>query len=251
MDYSAADFLTVDEIISDVTASVNDREFSLMSKGYYVSTIQSCLQELAYDTLFDVRYESIPINGSTRIDMPKGAFNIRNMWVFNGDNCGMNDSQKVWYKRNYYTNGNGGISNNTGKGGDMFFKHVHVPGNLLFGNVQNGIIMLSQSCTGYEKLFIEFNGVGCDIGETPSIPMHLRRAVTLWSKMQILEIKMAQAAGTAEFPHWSKMRDNTYTELYGRRGTEDSVWSDAQTRVKRMSKHKANDLKEYFTRMNS
>ena len=57
MNISKENMISPLEILSDVLKLADDESFKDNSKGYYMSLIQQALQELAFDTFFDVRTE--------------------------------------------------------------------------------------------------------------------------------------------------------------------------------------------------
>ena len=96
MDFSRQSFVTVNEILADVLKIVKDSSFKVNSRGFYVSQIQQALEELSFDTYFDERSEVFEVPADLRLDMPKGAFNLKNMYLFNGTECDISRSQNVY-----------------------------------------------------------------------------------------------------------------------------------------------------------
>ena len=270
MDISKHNFVTVNEILSDVLKLVDDERYEINSRGYYVSIIQQALEGLAFDTFFDVKTEDFEFpKDDLRLDMPIGSFNIRHIYIFNGDKCHVASAQKLWYKRNYYPakKGTGYFADNRGNNsGDPFYpsssfdrnttlkedgliispSNRATVNNSYFYNVQNGIIMFSSICRSYAKVHIEFNGTGCDIGDIPIIPMFLREAVNDFTAEMALRIRMAKPDGRQYGALW---------QIYDKRLNRDEQygigvgsWRRAAIRVKTLSKAKRDDLFEYFGR---
>lgn len=263
MDISRANFVTTNEILADVLMSVDDESFSAMSPGFYRSQVQQALEELSFDTFFDEQRESFPFPHKTlSLEMPKGAFNLREIYVFNGNECIVARSQKLWWKRNYFTKGHGYFANNKGsQNHDPFIDSTspmrHIAGNVVarnggtsmqntfFFNVQNGLIMFSPRCSSFSKVHIVYNGTGCDVGDIPVIPQFLRQAVKDYVCEVALRIRMAKDPSGKWGMLWkiydkSLNRDGSY-------GPEGS-WSRAEYRVKTLSRAKREDLKEYLGR---
>jgi hypothetical protein len=241
MEFSSHDFVSVNEILSDVTAVVHDREFSMMSKGWYTSQVQQALHELSFDTVFDEKRVVIPVPSDLRAELPSGAFNIKEIYLFNGTECDIASSQRVWYKKNHFTAGSGRISN----GNDPFFGNVNEP-NIFYADMYNGMIVLSSNCRIYQNLFVVYNGVGCEVGAVPVVPLFLREVTKLWVSDKAFEIRQAQSIGTSEFSQWRAMKSDNYVKL---KGGNYSEWDKAELRVKSMGTKARRDFKEYLTRM--
>lgn len=255
MNTSRHNFVTVNEILSDVLKLVDDERYETNSKGYYTSLIQQALEGLAFDTFFDERREDFEFPVDTlSLEMPIGAFNIKHIYLYTGTSCDITRSQKVWWKKNYYTNGNGYFADNKGNNSDPFFPSenlgirkdallvrptAHVE-NHFFYNVQNGIIMFSSKCRVYPRVHVVYNGTGCDLGDIPIIPLFLREAVVDFTTEFTLRIKMAKPDGR----QWAQLWQ-IYDKKLDRNGFDGS-WHRAEMRVKTMSSAERNDLFEYL-----
>ena len=202
MNISKQNMVTPNEILSDATAYCGEEDFKIISRGFFMSLLQRAVQELAFDTFFDERTETFNVPENLNLEMPKGAFNIRQMYLFSGDECNIANSQNVYWKRNYYTKGNGYLARDkVGNHRDPFYENrsfgnddgpyandpsLRRTGKLssirqtYFYNIQSGMIMLSSTCRNFEKIAIVFNGVGANIGDVPFVPMLFREAVTSW-----------------------------------------------------------------------
>lgn len=194
--------------------------------------------------------------------MPIGAFNIRDIYLYEGTTCDIARSQKVWWKRNYYTNGNGYFADNKGNNhNDPFMpsntigrmakdgpvtRHRASVENHFFANTQNGIIMFSSACRVFPKVHLVYNGTGCEIGDVPFIPLFLREAVIDFASEATLRIRMAKPDGKGYAALWQIYdkrlnRDQQY-------GMGQGSWYRANDRVKSMSTAEKSDLYEYLNR---
>lgn len=265
MNISNHNMISPEEILSDVLKQVSDESFKDNSRGYYMSLIQQGLSELAFDTFFDERTETCAIPENLNIEMPKGAFNIRQLYLFNGTECDIATSQNVYWKRNYYTKGNGFLARDKGyNNNDPFYDsrtlgrhndnetiitggrdHSSISQSYFY-NIQGGIIMLSASCRRFENIAMVFNGTGADIGEVPFIPQLFREAIKMWVLDGALKVKMANAVGV-EFNKWQTiwaMNDRLLRKPY------TGVWEEAQVRAKSIDSKQREDIKEYLGRLN-
>ena len=108
MNFSPHSFVSVNEILADVLKITNDSGFKINTRGWYISQVRQALQELSFDTFFDEKNEELIIPNDLRVDMPKGAFNLKQLFLFNGTKCNVgSNTPTVWYKQNYWTGGNG------------------------------------------------------------------------------------------------------------------------------------------------
>jgi len=253
------------EILSDVLKQIDDESFKDSSKGYYMSLIQQALSELAFDTFFDERTETFPVPENLNLEMPKGSFNIRQLYLYSGTECNIENSQNVYWKRNYYTKGNGflardkGYNNNNdpfydsrtfGRYENPYLRRVNNGKSSIseafYYNVQGGVIMLSASCKRFENIAIVFNGTGADIGDVPFIPQLFREAIKMWVLDSALKVKMAMAVG-ADFNKWQTLwsiNNNLLRKPY------TGIWEEAQVRAKSIDSKQREDLKEYLGRLN-
>lgn len=265
MNTSRNNFVTVNEILSDVLKKVDDERMDINSKGYYTSLVQQALEGLSFDTFFDIRRESFPFpKDNLTLEMPIGAFNVKEVYLFTGSECDITRSQKVWHKENYFTRGIGYFAGNkANNSNDPFFpsntlgrnelqrgegriNQLRRAGNLdsqYFYNIQNGMIMFSSFCRNFPMVHIVYNGTGCDLGDIPIIPLFLREAVIDFVAEATLVIRMAKDP-KAWAQLWSiydkKLnRDEQY-------GWGTGSWYRAKYRVMSLSSAEKSDLFEYL-----
>jgi len=250
MNISAENMVSPDEILADVLKLANDEGFKDNSKGFYYSQIQQALQELAFETFFDLRTEFFDVPENLNLAMPLGVFNVREIYLYNGTECNFDTAQNVYWKRNYFTKGkgNGFLARDKGTNNsrDPFFQNRRVSNSLLnpslrrvdnvvssistvfFYNIQRGMIMFSSNVRTFQKVAIVFNGTGGNIGEVPFVPLFLREAVKGWVLDPILKIKMAQSVG-ADFNKWQTLWSLNESQL---RKPYTGSWETAELRVK-------------------
>ena len=111
---NANDFVSVDHLLAEITATVNDTDFKKgFSKGWYTSRIQDAIQELSFDTYWLKVQHDYKVPANCQIDMPENVFNIREIYLYSGEICDPVTSQVVYWKRlfNNTNKGNGYTSN--------------------------------------------------------------------------------------------------------------------------------------------
>lgn len=261
MNFSPHSFVSVNEILADVLKLTNDVDFRINTRGWYISQIRQALQELSFDTFFDERNEELEIPHDLRIPMPKGAFNLKQMFLFNGTKCNVGqNTPNVWYKQNYWTGGNGYLARDKwNNNGDPFYRNrngnpqarneveLGSDSQLYYFGMQNGLIMLSESCRKYEKIMIFYNGIGGEAGDLPVIPVHLRQAVKDYVTLNALDAIIADSTEPAMMNKWTFLRTTVDTRL---NKPYDGTWAKAEQRVKHTDKKVRQDYKEYLAKMN-
>lgn len=266
MNFTRQSFVTSNEILADVLKIVGDSDFRTNSKGYYISQIQQALEELSFDTYFDERNESFDVPENLRLELPEGSFNLKQVYLFRGDDCNFGSkSQIVYHKRNFINDATGSnyVARDKYKNDDLFYKsrnqgHRNDHGdrssgndrgginNLYFYGIQQGVVMLSGSCRNFEKIMLVYNGMGAAIGDIPVIPNFFRQAVKDYVAMAALGAKIAENVGRPEFNQWQSIQNGIERSL---NKPYDGSWAKAEHRAKNLDSKHREDLKEYLSSM--
>ena len=247
------DFVSVNAILSEVQMLVNDEDLRKgVTKGFLISGIEQCMQELALDTFFmtvtkDIKFDSDKL----QIEMPKNCFNIREIYMWSGKCCSPETSVIVHYKR-LYNNHNGGANYTARRQDDQtsntnidpFFQQSNLLGttsNLYYANIQNGSIMFSSSCKGFENVRLVYNAMGVDeIGDEPVIPRILRQAFIDYSVERYFRVMMAKE--TRAYSGLWKVAEEKLNNV--RTG---SLYL-ARKRIASMDTFSRSDYREYFSK---
>ncbi len=252
-------YISPDIILSNVLKLVDDERYEAMSKGFYISAIQKSLEDIAFDTFFDEQRLDFEFpSENLTLEKPPGCFNINNIYLFRGDKCDYGTAQNVYWKRNYYTTGNGYLANyRDDMSRDPFYPSGPPKGrpNIIesnggaqmptregkyYYNLQNGMIMFSSECRSYPKVHIHYSGTGCAIDDIPIIPIEFRRYVEDYITEFALRVRMAK-----EPQKWGGL-----WKIYDQRLNEDYDGSKAKVEmfVKLMDTNQRNDLSLYLGR---
>jgi hypothetical protein len=255
-------YVSINEILSIVTALVDDKDYKSLPRGFYASIVQKAIEELAIDTFFQELRQDIdfPVENLT-IDLPSGCFNVKNVYMFTGDQCSYQDSHKVWYKKNYYTTGQGYIANNKGDNkGDPFYDSAYYgntygdkslirqQGNAslerrLFYNIQMGKMMFSSSCRNAgTKVHIHYNGTGAAIGDALLIPVFARTAVEDYTMEYILRYKIAKDSDPRRWQALYNITNSRLNKPY------EGSWAKAEYRIRSMNESQRRELCEYLSK---
>jgi len=200
------DFVSVNHLLAEILTNVNDKELrNGITKGWYVSRIQDALQELAFDTFYQTITQDFNMPKNLALPMPKNAFNVREIYVFNTSCCSPLDSKIVHWKRQFnnkygadtskqYTAKvkEGNYYPNQFWNSDPYYPKVPVRSSTCYASIQNGIIMLSSSCSGYSQVRLVYNGMGVEIGDEPVVPRMLERAVVDYVEERFFNVKRSE-----------------------------------------------------------
>ena len=246
------DFLTVNQILSDVLVNVDDEDFKKgFTKGFYVSKIQQCLEELAFDTFYQEITKDLPFpTTQLTMQLPTNCFNIREIYLFNGDCCTPQTSVIVHWKR-LYNNSQGGPAYTAKQKENMrrdpYYKPWGWANNAIdkattyFANIQNGLLMFSSNSSHYNHVRLVYNGMGGDVGDSPVIPRFMRQAVIDWVSEKFW--RALKAKNPRVRPIWMDYYNILNDPKIG-------SWKRAQDRMKQMDTWEKDSMAQYLGRMN-
>ncbi len=264
MNYSNKDFVPIGQLLREITKRALDSDYRYNTKGYYRLLIQNCLQELSYDAHFMKEWFTVEIPENLSFELPEGAFNVRQMYIFNGDFCNIQTAQNVYHARQYFTAGKGLVKNNKQNNqSDPFFRDqasnnprvfASIQGSqangggragntVFFFNIQDGRVMLSKSTSRFEKVFFRSDLIP-DIDKGGIVPKFLQRAVTLYCAREGLQPRLAEGS------QFVNLYNELNKDLYGRDHESDGAWYKAEHRVQQMDYKEREDLAEYHQRLN-
>ena len=249
------DFVSVEHILADVTTTVNDAEFKNgFSKGWYVSRIQDAMQELSFDTYWQKIQQDVDMPQNCMMEMPKNVFNIREIYLYNGEICNPLNSQVVYWKRLFNNTSEGQgytakVKDDGSNSGDIFQpnqRSLSRGTNGWFGpkyyyNVMNGLLMLSQACTGFSYIRIIYNGMGVENGDMPIIPRFFERAV-----VDYVEERFYNAMKSRDPRKYRGLWNDSFQRLNDLRS---GSWKKAKGRIKSMDTQEKESMEEYISSM--
>ncbi len=259
MNFSNENYCSIKECLADVTISVNDESMTLLSPGFYSRQIRKAMEELSFSTYFNVVYLDLDIPIDLNLPIPKNMWNITDLFVYlksvvdcsetTCDNCSIDGMVRVFYKRQYISKGKDfgyTARSHEDNVNDPFVVNPGTATNLLWYNVIEGVIMLSDGCKDYDKIRIVANGlVAADIGEAKIIPPFVREAVILYA------VEKAAFALKARDVKYRPIWVDANSALYTKKSTNTvSVWDQALYLLKRRDNKERSDFITYLGRMN-
>jgi len=266
MEYSSKDLISPREVLSEVLVYTGESRYENVTKGFIISQMNKCMMALSYHTFFDERHEFFDMPSTATIEIPSGVFNIKNIYIYNGNECNIGvNTKNVYWKRDYFTNnGTMEFAKNSGKNVDDPFYQSYfnsrlsggsrsdgslgsgVSDNLYFYNEANGLVMLSPGCLNFSKIMIEFNGIWQIDESKASIPLMFQEVLVDWCTEAVFRAKLLvnpQAFRTLQMD--AVMRLGYKPETF------DGSWYKAKKLATQMGSKAKEDLKEYLTRLNS
>lgn len=270
MDFSHLDFISIDNLLGDIGVSVNDQSYNRgLDKGWYVSRLHRAIQDLAISTFYDTQTKDIFdwFNGNDlNYPIPANCFNIKEIYLFNGecknetcsgsccDTCEKRydsaRSVKVHWKPTYRNNGESGITtaninkdNRDSVDTGFYTKHHYFSGNTYYGNLQNGLMMFSDSCKNYSHIRIVYSGMGAAEDETePSVPRILSRVIHDRVKMEAFQAIATREKTPAARADYMDAKE----EYYGNGRTIKGSKLEAESLLKKMSAWERKSYNDYL-----
>ena len=241
---NAADFVSVEKIIAEVTLTVNDKNL----KNH------DCLQELAFDTFYMQIQEDFDLPKILQLKMPLDTFNIREIYLYQGEKCNPSGTQVVHHKRLFNNNYNGEgytarIKDDGSNSGDLFLSNQGsrfgnlqgFSGSKYYYNVQNGLMMFSADCAAFPYVRVIFNGMGGVDGSKPMIPRFFQRAIVDYVEERYYNAMKSRSPRTFRI-----LWQDAYNRLNDLR---TGSWSKARKRVSSMDSAEKESMEEYISSM--
>jgi hypothetical protein len=258
MNISPDNFCSIDEIKSEIIVNVNDENERLLSPGFYTRQVKKALEELSFDTYFNVVYIDLPLPTTLTMPIPKNMWNINDIFIWKHgsvdceqstcDDCSIPGMERIFYKRHFISKGKGYgyTARNHENGSDLYIRNAGQATNLKWYNVVQGVIMYSETCSPYDRVRIVANGLMAgDINASKIVPLFVRDAVTLWAT------ERAAFALKGRDPKYRVIWMDARTELYTPSSRQSgNVWDSAQYRLKHRDQKERDDWNSYLSRMN-
>ena len=252
---TANDFVSIDHILADVTATVNDMDFKKgFSKGWYISRIQDAMQELSFDTYWLKVQQDIEMPENCQLKMPKNVFNVREIYLYSGEICNPANSQVVYWKRLFNNTSSGEgytakVKDDGSNSGDAFLPNQRYFtkntngfwGPKYYYNVMNGLLMFSKDCNSFPYVRIIYNGMGVENGDMPIIPRFFERAV-----VDYVEERFYNAMKSRDPRTYRGLWTDSFNRLNDFR---TGSWSKAKKRIKSMDSQEKESMEEYISSM--
>ena len=255
-----SNYTSINNILADALLNVGDEENRLLTKGFYKRQVMNCLKEIAFDTNFLEVYGDYDMPTTLTMNIPANMYNIIDIFVYNRDgNCDHDDTivcddcvigtpERIFYKKHYISKGNGygyTARSHENNNQDPFIADPGTAQSLKWYNIQNGLIMLSQTCEDYDKVRIVANGIPVgDITNSDIIPEFARECIVLWVT------EKACFALKSKDVKYRVLWSDTRTALYGRLSRrQESVYDECRYRLRKGDTKELDDFRVYLSKM--
>lgn len=266
MNFSEKDFISADEILSDVMSFTGEERLEGVTRGFIYSQMNKCLEELSYHTFFSVISKTFDMPSSLNIEIPPMVFNVKEIFGYNGDDCTIENSETIYWKRNFYSpgSGRGYVARNREKNihdpfhssyrydrrlqaSTPYMEDANVTNKsgqrLYYYGYEQGNLMFSENCKIFSNVLIKFNGIWALDTSKPSIPRYFRQVITDWCVERVFRKKKVMN------PQMFRIQWTDAMQTLDRNGFNGS-WYEAEKIVKRMGTKEKQDLNEYLSRLN-
>jgi hypothetical protein len=246
MDQNPNNFMSINEVLSNVMMILNDEDNSKLSPGYYIAQVHDGIDELGFDVDFIPQTIDIKIPPDLMIDMPEGLFNLKDINIYKGTPDKVGYAETCYWRKGVQTRGKEtGVTANVNSFSrtDPFFRCHVWENSLYYFSVQNGIIRLSDACQNYDYVRLTYSGIPSQkLDFVKMIPPEVRKGLVDW-----VTVRCAQSL---------KSRDNRYRiiELDAQRSLDEygynGSWHEAKERLRRLDKKKMRDTILYNAKLN-
>jgi len=252
-------YVTPESLIFNAAAFAGDVKHQYIPKGVFMAWIRDAFVELNMQSHFQEQRVNVDFDARTlTIPLPEDCFDIRNIYMFTGTECTFDNTKKVYWKRNYYTEGQGYVANDKWNNGrdPIFTSHnsihetkIDEPSNgtnaLLFYNVQMGNLMFSSNCkSAGTRVHIHYSGTGSTVMDAPIIPIFYKNAIEDYIIEAGLRMRMAMDPINAKAFAYNQQIYERRLDKEGMRGS----WHNAKMLSRTMNTAQRNDLNNYLSR---
>jgi hypothetical protein len=180
--------------------------------GYpvYRSFLQQALEKLSFEVPWDFRVLDVAISETRIVQLPPKYVGIKNIYIYRGDTCNPTTSVRVIVKENYTHGGERGAFQNVqwqNRENAMLRSSGWVePWDLKYAGIQGGKLYLSPQSHGYDRVRIEYLGIGIDAfcpDEPIRVPLFARQGIIDYVAMLALEHRI-----------YTEGKENLFTSRY-------------------------------------
>lgn len=188
----SSELIAPNEVIADLLLAVGDPGYKLgYTPGFYQERVKSVVhQDLAvamylFEKEVDIKYDASRL----QVQLPADFFNPRQIYLHQGQCCGTGGTGFVilhWHRG--MNNSPGGAAYTAERVENQNYDPDYQPvyqavwtfyNNTYYGNISNGLLMLSPQCSSYQYVRLIYNTLGGPYDEIPFIPRVLKNFV-LW-----------------------------------------------------------------------
>lgn len=234
------------QVILTACRLAQDEGMANLDGPFYEACLRDAVQELCFDTSWDIRTMDFEMPSTGILEMPEGVGGFRHIYCYDGEHCGIGETQEALIKPNYTHNGGDGFFarqkgvNNNAVVDDTTSLMGESPG-MFYCGVEMGKIYFSPQCRRFAKVRLVYQGLGqSDPCEVPAVPTWAREAVVYYIAHRACQMRTSENASL-----FTSLKNEYGWHLSDARGS----WRTAQVRYRRMDykqRQDANILNTYF-----
>ena len=246
MTLSFDNYISPNEILADVLQIVNDEEFKLFRIGWYQRQVHEGLKKLNYQAPYLELYKDFEMPTNLILDVPSGAFGINDIFLWNGENCVLESSVRVFHKANFHQSGKsmGYTARNKPDMDDPFIFGMPSGNDMYFYNIHLGTIVFSDACAQYSNVRVVYNGFPKATGMVNYIPDYCREALVSYVVERVYYAMQGRDLAYQRLWQAAKIDLHSSPEP-----GQPSKWSMAVKMLKKLDKKHMDDLAEYLSKM--
>lgn len=187
-------FVKEGDVIGIAAQAAGDPGAGAVGYPVYRSFLQQALEKLSFEVPWDVRVLDVELPENRVVQLPPKFVGLNNVYVYRGECGSPTTSVPVTLKDNYAHGGDSGAFQNDqwqNRENALQFSHGWIePWNLHYGGVLNGKLYLSPQCQGWDRVRVEFLGIGIDAfcpDEPIQVPLFARQGIIDYVTMLALE----------------------------------------------------------------
>lgn len=245
MNFSQLDLLAPEIIIQDVLQNIDDEDKKQFADGYYISLVEQGLTDIEYSTFINRMFNDFEFPKDTmRLPIPKGAFNVIDVFLMNKDSNGtIQATRNVFVKNNGYSLGYQKGETSRMKDGtfDIIYRSPLNYSSICSCNINNGYLTFNDSCADFGWVRVVYNGVSTDIGVTPLIPRIFRQYLIDYVTVRCLKILIGRNPNKYMNP--LKVHSASLNTPY------EGTLAIAKKNIRNLDTKYLKDMKEYLAKM--
>lgn len=227
-----AGFIPDTQLITSAAQRAGDPKGEIVGRTRYRDFLASGLRNLCFNAEWDRRYHDVAIPANRIIvDMPQFISGLRSVWLYSSNTmCNPQlapNSIRAHLKDNYFIDSGGGAfqDNQWFNWPDATQNNVGVmePLGLFYFGFRGGKLYLSPQCSQFNRVRIDYTGVGLDKycpEEEMQVPIWAVEALEVYVAMRACEHLIGMEGKTSEATYKHKLFYNEYNSPRG-------AWSNA------------------------
>ena len=244
--------ISAKNIINAASRAIGDPTGNIVTRMSYKEFVSNGLTLLFHQVPFDRRFVDAAIPQDRMINVKGYVAGISKVLLYNGQNCDVQNSVRVMEKTGYvHFGGEGGFRSNDWENSDDITQssagNMSEPHNAYYYGWmpgKEGVMHLSPQCASYERIHIEYAGIGHDRiqEEDIQVPIWAEEAIRHYVCMRGCEVLLHFDGKTEKANAQMKNYSWQYTDING-------SWANAKAAWGGMDLKEQEDVSYHFLRL--